>query len=92
MRNNKVSNGVVTLKNRLTNITSLAIGYMDYSIDICCQSMGTMVNDDGTLTPFTALGQETGQMNVKGTKGDTINYNNVRYCQFCGRELRLIKQ
>jgi hypothetical protein len=54
--------------------------------------MGTMVNDDGTLTPFTAIGQETGQMNVKGTKGDMINYNNVRYCQFCGRELRLIKQ
>ncbi|PWU80710.1 MAG: hypothetical protein DLM72_11030 [Candidatus Nitrosopolaris wilkensis] len=43
---------------------------------------GAMVNDDGTLTPLIAVGQETGQMNVKGTKGDMINYNNVRYCQF----------
>jgi hypothetical protein len=64
---------------------------MDYKIDVCCKGMGIMIND-GTLTPFTAFGQETGQMNVRGKDGDIFNYNLVKYCPFCGRELRLIKQ
>jgi hypothetical protein len=65
---------------------------MDYSIDVCCQNMETMVIDDGTLNPFTALGQEAGEMKAIGYHGDTVTYNNVRFCPFCGREINLLKQ
>jgi len=56
--------------------------------------MGSMINE-GTLIPSLALGQErqeAGQMEVKGKEGNIINYNNVKYCPFCGRNLKLIQQ
>ncbi len=59
------------------------------TIDICCDGMRTMV-EQGTLTPFTAFGHETGQMDVRASDGTTRNYNEIIYCQFCGRQLRLI--
>ena len=67
---------------------------MDYLVETCCPSMGSMINE-GTLIPSLALGQErqeAGQMEVKGKEGNIINYNNVKYCPFCGRNLKLIQQ
>lgn len=44
---------------------------------------------DGAITPFTAFGHETGQMDVRVRDGTTRNYNEIKYCQFCGRQLKL---
>lgn len=57
-------------------------------IDICCGGMNTMVQD-GAISPFTAFGHETGQMDVRGKDGTIKNYNEIKYCQFCGRQLKL---
>ncbi|MGB7955835.1 MAG: hypothetical protein WCF23_17820 [Candidatus Nitrosopolaris sp.] len=51
--------------------------------------MRTMI-EQGTLTPFTAFGHKTGQMDVRTRDGTTRNYNEIKYCQFCGKELKLI--
>jgi hypothetical protein len=51
--------------------------------------MRTMT-EQGTLAPFTAFGHEPGQMDVRARDGTTRNYNEIKYCQFCGKELKLI--
>ena len=60
-------------------------------IETCCPGMGTMITD-GTLTPSSALGQETGAMRVSGKDGNIFTYNQVKYCPFCGREIKVIQQ
>jgi len=45
----------------------------------------------GVLTPFTAFGHETGQMDVRTRDGTTRNYNEVKYCMFCSRAIRLLR-
>jgi hypothetical protein len=50
--------------------------------------METMISD-GAIQPFTALGQKTAQMYVKGTSDKLLDYNMVKYCPFCGQEIRI---
>jgi hypothetical protein len=60
-----------------------------YMTDIvrCCDGMIQMI-EDGTIQP-TSLGHQTAQVEMKG-KDRTYGYNDVRYCQFCGIEIRLM--
>ena len=63
---------------------------MDYLIDTCCPSMGSMITD-GTLIPNTTS-EKTGVMSCSGKEGNIITYDLVKNCPFCGRELSIIKQ
>jgi hypothetical protein len=56
------------------------------TIAICCSGMETMTQD-GTIQPFTAFGHQTAQAYMKGK--ETRLYNEIKYCQFCGKEIRL---
>jgi hypothetical protein len=57
-------------------------------INECCGNMRTM-KQDGTITPFTAFGHETGQMYVRGNNNQIFDYNEVKNCPFCGRAITI---
>jgi hypothetical protein len=42
---------------------------------------------DGTIRAFTAFGGNTGQMFVRGNNESIREYNQIRYCPFCGNRL-----
>jgi hypothetical protein len=46
--------------------------------------------DDGTIQPFTAFGRETAEMHVMLEVGMVTNYNEIQYCPFCGKPIRLV--
>ncbi len=60
------------------------------TIETCCDGMKEMTQT-GVLTPLTAFGHETGQMDVRTRDGTTRNYNEVKYCMFCSRAIRLLR-
>ena len=45
--------------------------------------------DDGTIQPFTAFGREMAEMHVRGRNGEVTNYNEIKYCTFCGKPMRI---
>ena len=45
--------------------------------------------DDGTIEPFTAFGREMAEMHVRGRNGEVTNYNEIKYCHFCGKPIRI---
>jgi hypothetical protein len=59
------------------------------SIQQCCNAMWTMIHE-GTLQPFTTYGHNTAQATMVGNNGEMRHYNEIKYCQFCGKEIRLI--
>ena len=56
------------------------------NIDICCNGLRTMIQD-GTIRTFTAFGGNTGQTFVRGNNESIREYNQIRYCPFCGNRL-----
>jgi hypothetical protein len=40
-----------------------------------------------TIQPFTAFGREMTEMHVRGRNGEITNYNEIKYCTFCGSKL-----
>ena len=65
--------------------------YMEYMIQTCCSGMGDMIAH-GILTPSGPFGHETGVMRVCGKDDIMVTYNQVKYCPFCGREIKVIQQ
>jgi ribosomal protein L37AE/L43A len=53
--------------------------------------MGDMIAH-GILTPSGPFGHETGVMRVCGKDDIMVTYNQVKYCPFCGREIKVIQQ
>ena len=60
------------------------------SIGECCSNMIQMINE-GAIEPFTAMGFQTAQIHAIGTKGQVRHYNELKYCPFCGRPIRLTR-
>jgi hypothetical protein len=46
--------------------------------------------EEGAITPFTAFDHETGQMFIRGNNEEIREYNEVKNCPFCGRQLNII--
>ncbi|MGC2306806.1 MAG: hypothetical protein WA461_00260 [Nitrososphaeraceae archaeon] len=46
--------------------------------------------DDGTIQPFTTFGREMAEMHVRGRNGEVTIYNEIKYCPFCGKPMRLV--
>ena len=58
-------------------------------IEVCCSGMKTMV-DEGSIKPNVTLGSTTAQMSVRG-KNDLIHdYDQLKFCPFCGKEIKII--
>jgi hypothetical protein len=57
-------------------------------IEECRKCMKAM-SDDGTIQPFTAFVREMAEMHVRGRNGEVTNYNEIKYCPFCGKPLRI---
>jgi hypothetical protein len=57
-------------------------------IEDCCKCMKAMI-DDGTIQPFTAFGHEMAEIHVRGRDGEVTNYNEIKYCPFCGKPIRI---
>jgi hypothetical protein len=60
------------------------------SIEKCCSNMITMINE-GAIEPFTYSGFRTAQIHVIGTMGQVRHYNELKYCPFCGRLIKLTR-
>ena len=61
------------------------------SIQICCAAMKSMV-EDGAIAPFTTETGSTGHISVRGKNNQIIDYNVIRYCPFCAKEIKIIVQ
>lgn len=61
---------------------------MTVDIERCCKAMDNMISEH-LITPFAESGQETGQITVIRSDGLRRDYNQIRYCPFCGKPLRL---
>jgi hypothetical protein len=48
--------------------------------------------EDGAITPFTTEAGSTGHISAKGKNNRIIDYNVIRYCPFCGSEIKIIGQ
>ena len=59
-------------------------------IEQCCNGMRSL-KDEGAIQPFTALGHETAQMDIRGNYGLVRNYNEIKYCPFCAKQIRISK-
>ena len=57
-------------------------------IEECCKYMKAMI-DDGTIQSFTAFGREMAEIRVRGRNGKVTNYNEIKYCPFCGKPIRI---
>jgi hypothetical protein len=58
-------------------------------IEVCCSGMKTMV-DEGSIKPNVTLGSDTAQMSFRG-KNDLIHdYDQIKFCPFFGKELKII--
>jgi hypothetical protein len=78
---------MIVVSNRLINL-STTYQYDMAEINQCCDGMRTM-KEQTSITPFTALGQESGQMYVRGRNNQVFDYNQVRNCPFCGRAIAI---
>ena len=61
------------------------------SIHMCCAAMKNMI-EDGTIAPFITEAGSTGHISVKGKNNRIIDYNVIRYCPFCAKEIKIIGQ
>ena len=61
------------------------------SIQICCAAMKNMV-EDGAIVSFITEAGSTGHISVRGKNNRIIDYNVVRYCPFCAKEIKFIVQ
>ncbi|HZD36195.1 MAG TPA: hypothetical protein VE130_13420 [Nitrososphaeraceae archaeon] len=44
-----------------------------------------------TIAVFTTEAGKTGHMSVLGKNGQTTDYNLIRYCPFCAKEIKIIE-
>ena len=49
-------------------------------------------NEDGAIAPFITEAGSTGHISVKGKNNRIIDYNVIRYCPFCAKEIKIIGQ
>ena len=59
------------------------------SIHMCCAAMKNMI-EDGAIAPFITEAGSTGHISVKGKNNQIIDYNVIRYCPFCAKEIKII--
>jgi hypothetical protein len=60
------------------------------SIEICCSAMKNMI-EDGAIAPFTTEAGSSGHMSIRGKNNRVVDYNIVRNCPFCAKEIKIIE-
>jgi NADH pyrophosphatase NudC (nudix superfamily) len=64
---------------------------MTYIIGIeeCCPGMKTMV-EHRSIKPNATLGSNTAQIFVRGSNNLLHDYDQIKFCPFCGNKIKII--
>lgn len=58
-------------------------------IEVCCPGMKTMV-EHNSIKPNVTLGSDTAKMFVRGNNNLIHDYDQIKFCPFCGNRVRII--
>ena len=58
-------------------------------IEVCCPGRKTMV-EHNSIKPNVTLGSETAQLFVRGNNNLVHDYDQIKFCPFCGRKISII--